>query len=399
MDDRTKLAIQTSLLHNGDYVDGTVNPPVQHASTLRAPDYLSFIGKKPWQKTYGRYGLQTHRALEDAVSLAENAHATLLTSSGMHAVSLSLTSCLRPGDHVLLTDNVYDPVKIFARNILTRMNIAYDYYNPLLGAEALSKLILPNTRMLYMESPGSGTFECHDTLALLQCAKTTQAIICVMDNSWGTGVFHKPLQLGCDISLTAGTKYISGHSDILLGTVSVASADLYQQIFLHSKCHGYYVAPDEAYLGLRGIRTLAVRLKQHQENAQEIVAWLKQRDEVGFILHPAETQHWGAKYFQRDFTGSSGLFGFYLREADQDKLAVFFAHLQLFSLGYSWGGYESLLIPVKLDPDDAKLGRAASPYLPKYYGQTLLRIHVGLENVQDLIADLAGGFAAMNAFA
>ena len=390
MKETDKYHLDTKILHgkNDAYEDGTVNPAVQHASTLIAPDYLSFIGKKPWAQTYGRYGLKTHRALEEAVNEIENAHdgGTILTSSGMHAVTLTITSLLGAGDHLLIVDSIYHPVRAFAEHVLTQMNIAFDYYHPLATPQELESLLKPNTKMLYMESPGSGTFEFQDTVGLATWAKS-KGLYSALDNSWGVGIFHKPLDLGCDVSIIAGTKYISGHSDMFLGTVSTGNQEIYQKIWWYNKHLGYYVSPDEAYLGLRGIRTLAVRLSQHQENARTVLEWLKSRDEVGRILHPFEENHFGKQYFLSDFTGDASLFGFYLKTQNQEILQGFFDNLKLFKLGYSWGGYESLITPYFPN-------RVHGNDLENQQEQMLVRIYVGLENKKDLLKDLANGFKA-----
>ncbi len=379
----------TKILHDKvDYQDGTVNPPVQHASTLRAPDYLSYIGKKKWEgKHYGRHGLKTHRALEDAVAVLENAHGVVLTASGLQAVALSLISFLTPGDTMLMSDNVYPPVKTYAENFLARMNIKTIYFDPLADTTMLEKLTDDTVKLLYLESPGSGTFECHDIISLVAFAKKHH-IISVLDNSWGAGVYLKPLNIGVDVSVISATKYISGHSDILLGTVSAKSPQHYAQIADTARFNGFYVAPDEAYLALRGIRTMPLRLKQHQQTAEQLMEWLKTQNEVTQIASPVADDWFGHEFFKRDFTGACGLFGFYLDETDDMKLAHFFDNATLYSMGASWGGYESLMVPMKIN-------RSASPHLEKFSNHTLVRVHVGLEEVSDLIASMADGFQAM----
>ena len=384
-----KLHPHTRILHDSQsYADGTVNPPVQHASTLRAPDYLSYIGKKEWAgKHYGRYGIQTHRALEDAVASLEQAHGVVLAASGLQAVVLSLISFVRAGDKVLMSDNVYPPVKLFVENYLKRLNIRTVYFNPLADEAMLAEIYDDNVKLIYMESPGSATFECHDIKAIVNFAKQNN-LISVIDNSWGAGVYLKPLELGVDISVIAATKYICGHSDILLGTVSAKSQAHYQQIADTARFNGFYVAPDEAYLGLRGLRTMPLRLAQHQAQAETLMAWLKQQPEVTCIASPTAKDWFGHQNFKRDFSGASGLFGFYLNEKDDRHLAEFFDNATLFGLGASWGGYESLMTPMRIM-------RSASPHLQQFSGQCLARIHAGLEQVDDLIASLNDGFTAL----
>ncbi len=384
-----KLHPHTQIMHDSqNYADGTVNPPVQHASTLRAPDYLSYIGKKEWAgKHYGRYGIQTHRALEDAVATLEQAHGVVLAASGLQAVVLSLISFLQAGDKILMSDNVYPPVKLFVENYLTKLNISTVYFNPLADEAMLAELYDANVQLIYMESPGSATFECHNIEAIVAFAKQHN-IISVIDNSWGAGVYLKPLTLGIDVSVISATKYICGHSDILLGTVSAKSQAQYQQIADTARFNGFYVAPDEAYLGLRGLRTMPLRLAQHQIQAETLISWLKQQPEVTCIASPTAQDWFGHDNFKRDFSGASGLFGFYLNENDDMRLKEFFDNATLFALGASWGGYESLMTPMRIM-------RSASPHLQQYSGQCLVRVHAGLEQANDLIKSLNDGFTAL----
>ena len=380
--------LQTRLLHDREhYQDGIVNPPVQHGSTLRAPDYLSYIGKKPWAgEHYGRYGLKTHRALEDAVADLEQAYGTLLASSGLQAVTLALMSFATPNTHILMSDNVYAPVKNYAEKFLQRFNITVRYFNPLIDADGLQQLLteIGDVSILFMESPGTATFETHDIRPLAEMARQ-HGITSMMDNSWGAGIHCQPLTLGVDVSIISGTKYISGHSDLLLGTVSCGNQALYQQVKDTARQNGIYVAPDEAYLALRGIRTLALRIKQHAQQADALMAWLKTQEQVVRIASPTQSDWFGHESFKTYFQGACGLFGFYLRETDDKILNEFFKHATLFAIGSSWGGYESLMVPMKIS-------RSASPHLAEFTGYSLIRIHAGLERVEDLTANLEQAF-------
>jgi cystathionine beta-lyase len=290
------------------------------------------------------------------------------------------------GDHVLVTDSAYGPTRIFCDQILTRLGVTVTYYDPLIGA-GIDELIRPNTRLVYLESPGSLSFEMQDTAAIAKLAHNKGALV-LMDNTWATPLYFRPLDHGVDLVIQAGTKYIGGHSDVMLGTVSANAATLARlknTVRYTGQCEG----PDDVYLGLRGLRTLAIRLERHQKSGLAVARWLEQRPEVLRLLHPALPSHPGHAIWKRDFSGASGLFSMVLKPVPQKAYYAFLDSLELFGIGASWGGYESLAIPF----DCAPL-RTATRWQP---GGPTVRFHIGLEAVDDLIADLERGFAALAA--
>jgi cystathionine beta-lyase len=292
------------------------------------------------------------------------------------------------GDHVLVTDSAYGPTRIFCDQILTRLGVTVTYYDPLIGA-GIDELIRPNTRLVYLESPGSLSFEMQDTAAIAKLAHSKEALV-LMDNTWATPLYFRPLDHDVDLVIQAGTKYIGGHSDVMLGTVSANAATLARlknTVRYTGQCEG----PDDVYLGLRGLRTLAIRLERHQKSGLAVARWLEQRPEVLRLLHPALPSHPGHAIWKRDFSGASGLFSMVLKPVPQKAYYAFVDSLELFGIGASWGGYESLAIPF----DCAPL-RTATRWQP---GGPTVRFHIGLEAVDDLIADLERGFAALAAAA
>jgi cysteine-S-conjugate beta-lyase len=364
---------------------GFVNPPVYHASTVLYPSAEDFVAHRA-RYQYGRRGTPTTEALQDAVQEIEGprcAGVTLLPS-GLAAISAALLSAVRAGDHVLVTDSAYGPTRAFCDRMLTRLGVATTYYDPLIGG-AIGGLMQPNTRAIFTESPGSLSFEMQDIPAIVEAAHAKRAIV-LMDNTWATPLFFRALDFGVDLSIHAGTKYFGGHSDVMLGTVAANSAtvaDLRNFVGLN----GLHVGPDDVYLGQRGLRTLAVRLDRHQESGLAVARWLEQRPEVLRLLHPALPSHPGHALWKRDFAGASGLFSMVLKPVPQKAVYAFLDTLQLFGIGASWGGYESLAIPF-----DCTSLRTATRWAP---GGPTVRFHVGLEAVEDLIADLERGFAAL----
>jgi cystathionine beta-lyase len=366
---------------------GFVNPPVYHASTVLYSSAEDFLAHRA-RYQYGRRGTPTTEALELALQELEGSQCAgvSLLPSGLAAISSAFLAVVHAGDHVLVTDSAYGPTRIFCDQILTRLGVTVTYYDPLIGA-GIDELIRPNTRLVYLESPGSLSFEMQDTAAIAKLAHNKGALV-LMDNTWATPLYFRPLDHGVDLVIQAGTKYIGGHSDVMLGTVSANAATLARlknTVRYTGQCEG----PDDVYLGLRGLRTLAIRLERHQKSGLAVARWLEQRPEVLRLLHPALPSHPGHAIWKRDFSGASGLFSMVLKPVPQKAYYAFLDSLELFGIGASWGGYESLAIPF----DCAPL-RTATRWQP---GGPTVRFHIGLEAVDDLIADLERGFAALAA--
>ena len=373
--------------------DGAVNPPVYHVSTVVAPDLDTYEagGRRRYEHgemVYGRYGTPTHHALEAALTELEGAADTVTLSSGLAAITCALFTVVQAGDHVLVTDSAYGPTRGLCIGLLQRMGVSTTFYDPGIEADGLAELIRPETRALVLESPGSMTFEVQDVPALAQCAKA--AGLCVlMDNTWATPLFFRPLDHGVDLSIQAATKYIVGHADAMLGAVS-ATEPWARRLRSTAYELGISAGPDDVYLGLRGLRTLSVRLRQHWTNALTVAEWLRERPEVDRVLYPALPDNPGHALWQRDFAGASGLFGVVLAEPySRDAVAAMLDGMSLFGIGSSWGGYESLMIACY--PENARTATSWSTPGP------LLRLHIGLEDPRDLIADLDAGFARLTA--
>jgi len=368
---------------------GFVNPPVYHASTVLYPSAEDFLAHRA-RYQYGRRGTPTTEALEGALAELEGPQCAgvSLLPSGLAAITTALLSVVKAGDHLLVTDSAYGPTRNFCEQILTRLGVSTTYYDPLIGAE-IAEQFRENTRAVYLESPGSLSFEMQDAAAIAKAAHAKGALV-LMDNTWATPLYFRPLDHGVDLAIQAGTKYIGGHSDVMLGTVSANAANvaaLKNTVRLTGLCEG----PDDVYLGLRGLRTLAVRLDRHFKSALAVARWLEARPEVLRLLHPGMPSHPGHAIWRRDFTGASGLFGMVLKPAPQKAVYAFLDTLTLFGIGASWGGYESLAIPFDCTP-----ARTATRWAP---GGPTVRFHVGLEAVEDLLADLERGFAALTAAA
>jgi cysteine-S-conjugate beta-lyase len=368
---------------------GFVNPPVYHASTVLYPSAEDFAARRS-RYQYGRRGTPTTEALESALRELEGPQCAgvALVPSGLAAISSALLSVLKAGDHLLVTDSAYEPTRKFCDQILTRFGVATTYYDPLIGG-AIAELFRANTRAVYLEAPGSLSFEMQDVSGIAKVAHTKGAAV-LIDNTWATPLYFRPLDHGVDLAIQAGTKYIGGHSDLMLGTVSANAAHvtaLQETVRLSGLCEG----PDDVYLGLRGLRTLAVRLERHFKSGLAVAHWLERRPEVLRLLHPALPSFPGHAIWKRDFTGASGLFSTVLKPVPQKAVYAFLNTLELFGIGASWGGFESLAIPY-----DCSHARTASRWAP---GGPTIRFHIGLEAVEDLIADLEHGFAAMAAAA
>jgi cysteine-S-conjugate beta-lyase len=384
MHDQTRV---TTLGRDPEKHHGIVNPPVYHASTILFPSLAALDAPRTRDGYYyGRQGTPTTRALTDAVAGIEGGDVAFVVSSGKTAITTVLLGLTRTGDHILVTDSAYQPTRLFANGVLERFGVETTYYDPGIGA-GIGELIRPNTRLVFTESPGSLTFEVQDIPAIVAAAHA-KGVPVVMDNTWSGGLYFKPFAHGVDVSIQAATKYIVGHSDVMMGTITTTEA-LREPIQAAFNELAGAPGPDDCYLALRGLRTMATRLAQHQASAIQLAQWLEARPEVRAVFHPALPGCPGHELWRRDFTGSSGLFGFLLRPVARPALASMLDHLELFGMGYSWGGYESLLIPTNPRPI-----RTASPW--PHDGQ-LMRMHVGLEHPDDLIKDLEAGFARLAA--
>jgi len=362
---------------------GIVSPGVFHASTILYPSAAALrAGNQPY--TYGRKGTPTSRALEDTIAAVEGGHACKVTPSGLAAIASVFMAFLDTGDHVLITDSAYRPTRTLANGLLKRMGIEATFYDPTdLGAVKAG--LKQNTKLVFTECPGSQTFEVQDIPAIVKLSHKAGALVAI-DNTWSAGHFFKAFEHGCDIAIQAATKYLVGHSDCMMGCVTVNEEHWprYKQAYEEM---GLFAGPDDMYLTLRGIRTLDVRLERHMKSGLAIAEWLRGRPEVSEVLHPGLPGAPGHDIWKRDFTGASGLFGFVLHETAQHTIDAFLDALSLFGMGYSWGGFESLAIPC-----DVTTYRSATTWDGD--GQ-LIRLHIGLEDVDDLKRDLEAGFAAM----
>ena len=380
----------TLLVHKGRRPGdnhGIVNPPVYHASTVISPTLAEFEAKdrKAFQGVqYGRTGTPTTFALEEAVAAIYGGHKTVSLSSGLAAVSVSILAMLKQGDHALVADNVYGPTRVrTCDGLLRRSGVDVTYFDP---AQGIGGLLKPETRVVFFESPGSLTFEMLDVPAIAAEAHDAGAVV-LMDNTWATPLFFRALDHGVDIVIEAATKYIGGHADVMLGVVTVSTEEQFQRIKWTANALGNCPGPDDCYLGLRGLRTLSVRLERHQRNALKIAEWLQARPEVDRVLYPALPDDPGHDLWKRDFTGASGLFGVVLKDVSKDAVAKMLDGMDLFAMGASWGGYESLMIPT-----DPGRYRSASEWPP---AGPSLRLHIGLEDLDDLIEDLEKGLGRL----
>jgi cysteine-S-conjugate beta-lyase len=366
---------------------GFVNPPVFHGSTVLYPTAEDLHAHRS-EFQYGRHGTPTTRALQDVLMALEGPQCAGvgLVPSGLSAISTTLLAVAKAGDHILVCDNAYRPTRNFCQGMLARYGVETTYFDPLIGA-GIEQLFKPNTRAVLVEAPGSQSFEMPDIPAIAAVAHGRGALV-IDDNTWATPLYHRSLELGVDISMQAGTKYIGGHSDIMFGTIS-ANAKAWPVLTENIRLLGVCAGPDDVYLALRGMRTLSVRLAQHHRSGLEMARWLAARGEVQRVLHPALESDPGHAIWKRDFTGASGLFSIVLQPKPQKAVDAMLDSLKLFGMGFSWGGFESLAIPF-----DCSAYRTATTWAP---GGPTLRLHIGLENVEDLKTDLEQGLAVFNA--
>lgn len=383
MDERRPLKDRTKLVHAGRHPfeqHGFINTPIYRGSTVLYRSYADLVARNA-KYTYGTHGTPTTDALETAWTEIAGAAGTVLAPSGLSAVALAILSAVKAGDHILVSDSVYQPTRNFCDRFLKRMGVETTYYDLGLGA-GIAALIRSNTRVIFLETPGSQTFEIQDVPAIAGVA-IEKDLCTILDNTWATPLFFPPHRFGIDLAIEAGTKYLSGHADLLLGLVSAnerwlprlrASFDLF------ANCPG----PEDVYLALRGLRTLELRLREAERQGLALATWLSARPEVARVLHPALPDCPGHAIWRRDFRGSSGLFSVFLKPVSQPALAAFLDGLSLFGMGYSWGGYESLVIPF-----DCSTYRTATTFAPP---GPALRFSIGLEDPEDLKADLAAGF-------
>ncbi|WP_349371360.1 cystathionine beta-lyase [Salinarimonas sp.] len=377
---------RTRLVHAGrdpELQHGFINTPIYRGSTVLYPTYDDLVHRRG-RYSYGTKGTPTTDSLESAWSEIAGAAGTVLAPSGLSAVALALLSAVKAGDHVLVTDSVYRPTREFCDKMLARLGVETTYYDPHLGA-GVESLMRKNTSVVFTEAPGSQTFEMQDVPAIAEVAHAHGALV-IMDNTWATPLYFPPHARGVDLAVEAGTKYLSGGSDLLMGVVSAnerAWPQLRRTYDLFANCPG----PEDVFLCLRGLRTMALRLKEHEAQALEMARWLRQRPEVRRVLHPALPDDPGHAIWKRDFLGASGLFSIELLPASRDALAAMLDGLSLFGMGYSWGGFESLVVPF-----DCASYRTATTF--RHEGP-MLRFHIGLEDLEDLKEDLDAGFARL----
>ena len=378
----------TEVVHSGHDPHacyGFVNPPVYRGSTVLFPT-VEKLWKRDQPYTYGRTSTPTVAALEEAMARVEGGSASALTGSGYQAVSTAILAFVETGDHILVADSVYQPTRKFCDHMLTKLGVETTYYDPLAGA-GIDKLVRPSTRLIFTESPGSQTLEVQDIPAIAKvCAK--RKLWLLLDNTWASPLYFRPFEHGVDVSIQALTKYVVGHADAMLGAITSterAAPHIARAKDLLGVCPG----SEETYLGLRGLRTLATRLAQHQRAGIEMANWLEARPEVARVLHPALPSHPQHAIWKRDFLGASGLFSVILKPVGKPAIAAMLDGLKLFGMGFSWGGYESLVIP--FDPTSYRTATRWQAEGPA------LRFHIGLEDVEDLKADLEAGFARLAA--
>ena len=371
---------------------GPVNLPVHRASTILSEHLDGYVhrfeGDNRYNNvTYGATGTQNSRALAEAVAAIEGGHRTVVTGSGLSAVTMAVSAMVDAGDHVLVPDSVYGPTRRFCAEILSRYGIESSFYDPAIGAGIVGSM-RENTRLVYTEAPGSLTFEMQDVPAITKAAHERGALV-AMDNTWATPIFFRPIEHGVDISIQAGTKYLAGHSDLVIGMITTATDEVFKTIADQTYAFGDVASPDDCFLALRGMRSLSVRLERQSASAMKAARWLESRSEVKRVLYPALESDPGHALWKRDFAGASSLFGLAMHTTDEAAIARMVNGLALFRIGSSWGGYESLVAYNRMP-----IARAVIPWTETPF---LLRMHIGLEDPDDLIADLEAGLARLDA--
>ncbi|MCI5046206.1 MAG: cystathionine beta-lyase [Aquisalinus sp.] len=383
----TKRELNTGLAASGRPAGESshpVNQPVERASTILFPTYEAFTNRHK-EYIYGRFGTRSHKALCDSISELEGGDYTHLMPSGLAAITTCLMAFTDQSSHILATDSCYDPVRSICDRFLSKYGVETEYYNPRAGKK-IASLIRSETKLILCESPGSLTFEIQDIPAIVHEAEK-QDIPVMVDNTWSAGYFFRPLAVGASVSIQSVTKYIGGHADCLMGSVTCNDTVIAKKIERTARQLGHNVSADDAYLAQRGLRSLGARLGVHEANALKLADWLAEQPEVTKVLHPAREDHPDHALWKRDFSGSSGLFGFTLGPCSEEALARFCNTLQYFGMGYSWGGFESLLIPCPVEEY-----RSAVPWSEEGH---LMRIHAGLEDIDDLVNDLRQAFAKL----
>ncbi|ANU37950.1 cystathionine beta-lyase [Vibrio scophthalmi] len=390
----TSKNIETQLVNAGRksrYLQGSVNPVIQRASSLVFDSVQqkkhATANRAKGELFYGRRGTLTHFALQDAMCELEGGAGCYLYPCGAAAVSNAILAFVESGDHVIMTGAAYEPTQDFCNIVLKGMGIETTYYDPTIGAE-IAELVKPNTKVLFLESPSSVTMEVQDIPGIVKAVRAvSEDIIIMIDNTWAAGILFPALEYGIDISIQAGTKYIVGHSDAMLGT-AVSNERCWDRLRERSYLMGQMVDADTAYVAMRGLRTMGIRLAQHEKASIEVAQWLSERPEVAVVNHPALPSCKGHEFYVRDFKGCNGLFSFVLnKKLTQEELEAYLDNFEHFSMAYSWGGYESLILANQ--PEELNAIRPANPV---DFEGTLVRIHIGLENVSDLIEDLENGF-------
>ncbi len=382
----------TSLVHSTSpsaRTAGLLNPPVHRASTILYETVEDYVGRHSRiydEVIYGLYGTETTFALASAIATLERGYQTVITSSGTSAIALSLSAFLKAGDHLLVIDTAYRSTRRFCDEILAGYGVEVSYFPPTVGGE-IASLIRPNTRMAFLETPGSLTFELPD-IGEITAVTRARGIVTALDNTWATPMLFRPIEHGVDISIAAATKYLSGHSDVMLGAMTAATEEVYKRLKDTAARWGNSASADDCYLVHRGLRTLDVRLERHQKTALELIAWFSSQPQVRKLLYPALSSDPGHAIWKRDFNGASGLFGVLLDPMSSAETSAFFNGLQLFKMGASWGGFESLMVPAWPPPvRNCSVLEEGS----------LVRVHAGLEDSKDLICDLEAAFARLDA--
>ncbi|MDA3919968.1 MAG: cystathionine beta-lyase [Salinisphaera sp.] len=383
----------TQLVHSGRDPaahHGMVNVPAYHGSTVLFDTLEAFEASQASPFTgvhYGRFGTPTHFAFEQAVARLENAYGAVSTCSGLAAIAAAVMSVAEAGAHLLVADSVYGPTRMLCNGLLKRLGVETEYFDPTISADQLQSLFRANTRALFVEPPGSLTFEISDVPAMAAVAHAHDAVV-IADNTWATPLYYNAHGHGVDISVHAATKYMVGHSDALLGVVNCIDETTHERVKMAAVALGYCAGPDDVYLGLRGLRTLGQRLPVHQSNGLALANWLADQPQVARVIHPARLDHPQHALWQRDFTGATGLFSFVLQPVERSQLAAMLDGLAYYGMGASWGGYESLIIPA--NPARSRSATEWSTTGP------MLRVHAGLEDIDDLIDDMAAGLARLD---